>query len=437
MSDNNSEKANVKISLRNVYKVFGKNAARGVELSKKGLSKDEILEKTKLAVGVSNVSFDVYEGETLVVMGLSGSGKSTLIRCVNRIMDPTAGEILIDDVDITKLNDDELREVRRKKFSMVFQSFALFPHRRVIENVEYGLEIQGVDKEVRREKAETALKLVGLDGWGDYYPENLSGGMKQRVGLARALSVDPDILLMDEAFSALDPLIRSDMQDELIALNDRVRKTILFITHDLDEALKMGDRIVLMKDGYVVQIGTPEEILTNPADEYVQRFVANVDITKVLTAQDVMKIHSPVAFVKDGPRVALRKMKEHGLSGMFVVKSSGELVGHLTADKAAQAAKNEDKWLDQVTDRDSVLSVPLDQPVRTLFPMVESGNPIAVVDEDHHFKGVIVRGSILAALAESHSDSTSIDEPSELASKVLTPGSNNEAASDEADKENN
>ncbi len=426
MSDSHAEEANVKIKLRNVYKVFGKNASRGVELSKQGMGKDEILKKTKLAVGVSNVSFDVYEGETLVVMGLSGSGKSTLIRCVNRIMEPTAGEILIDDVDITKLNEEELREVRRKKFSMVFQSFALFPHRKVIENVEYGLEIQGVDKETRRDKAEKALKLVGLGGWGDYFPENLSGGMKQRVGLARALSVDPDILLMDEAFSALDPLIRSDMQDELIALNDRVKKTILFITHDLDEALKMGDRIVLMKDGYVVQIGTPEEILTNPADEYVERFVANVDITKVLTAQDVMKQHSPVAYVKDGPRVALRKMKEHGLSGMFVVKSSGELVGHLTADKAAQAAKNEEKWLDQVTDRDSVLSVPLDQPVRTLFPMVEGGHPIAVVDDEHHFKGVIVRGSILAALAESHSESTTSDEPSDLASQVLTQGSSDD-----------
>ncbi|MFW6235090.1 MAG: quaternary amine ABC transporter ATP-binding protein [Spirochaetota bacterium] len=423
MSDKSGDQRTVKIRLKNVYKVFGKNAGRGVELSKQGLSKDQILKKTKLAVGVSNVSFDVYEGETLVVMGLSGSGKSTLIRCVNRIMEPTAGEIFVDDVDITKLDDEALRDVRRKKFSMVFQSFALFPHRRVIENVAYGLEIQGADRETRLEKAEKSLKLVGLGGWGDYYPENLSGGMKQRVGLARALSVDPDILLMDEAFSALDPLIRSDMQDELIALNDRVRKTILFITHDLDEALKMGDRIVLMKDGYVVQIGTPEEILTNPADEYVERFVANVDITKVLTAQDVMKQHSPVAYVKDGPRVALRKMKEHGLSGMFVVKSSGELVGHLSADKAAQAAKNEEKWLDQVTERDSVLSVPLDQPVRSLFPMVEGGQPIAVVDEDKHFKGVIVRGSILAALAESQAESKSLAEPSDVASQILTPGS--------------
>ena len=393
------EEQKVKIRIENVYKVFGRSPARAIELVQKGMSKDEILSKTKLAVGVADASFDIYEGETVVVMGLSGSGKSTLIRCVNRLMEPTYGKIYVDDVDVTSLDKEELRDLRRKKFGMVFQSFALFPHKTVFENVEFGLEVQGVDPEERRKKSEDALQLVGLAGWGDYLPANLSGGMKQRVGLARALAVDPDILLMDEAFSALDPLIRTDMQDELLALESRVRKTILFITHDLDEALKMGDRIVLMRDGKVVQIGTAEDILSRPANDYVARFVENVDITKVLTAEDVMKKPTPVAFVKDGPRVALRKMQEAGMSGIFVVRRNHELVGHVTAERASEAAKKGEQWIEEITRADEVASVPLDEPVRQIFPMV-SGNPVAVVDKENILRGVIVRGSVLAALSE-------------------------------------
>ncbi len=393
------EEQKVKIRIENVYKVFGRNPGRAIELVQKGMSKDEILSKTKLAVGVADASFDIYEGETVVVMGLSGSGKSTLIRCVNRLMEPTAGKIYVDDVDVTSLDKEELRDLRRKKFGMVFQSFALFPHKTVFENVEFGLEVQGVDPEERRKKSEDALQLVGLAGWGDYLPANLSGGMKQRVGLARALAVDPDILLMDEAFSALDPLIRTDMQDELLALESRVRKTILFITHDLDEALKMGDRIVLMRDGKVVQIGTAEDILSRPANDYVARFVENVDITKVLTAEDVMKKPTPVAFVKDGPRVALRKMQEAGMSGIFVVRRNHELVGHVTAERASEAAKKGEQWIEEITRADEVASVPLDEPIRQIFPMV-SGNPVAVVDKENILRGVIVRGSVLAALSE-------------------------------------
>lgn len=404
MADENNGQRKPRIKLRNIYKIFGKNPQRGVDLLQQGMSKDDLLNKSKLAVGCADVSFDIYEGETLVVMGLSGSGKSTLIRTVNRLMEPTAGQVIVDGTDVTKLNPEELRKFRQQKFSMVFQSFALFPHRTVLENVEFGLEIQGVNPEDRRPRAEDSLKTVGLEGWGEYYPTNLSGGMKQRVGLARALTTNTDVLLMDEAFSALDPLIRTDMQDELIALNDRVQKTIMFITHDLDEALKMGDRIVLMKDGAVVQIGTPEDILTNPANDYVERFVENVDITKVLTAQDVMKKPRPVALVKDGPRVALRKMKESGLSGIFVCRQSGELVGHLSAERAAEAAKKEDKWIETITDREHVASVPLDHPVRQLFALCSSGNPVAVVDDQNHLRGVVVRGSIIAALSEARVD---------------------------------
>ncbi len=391
----------VKIRIEDVYKVFGKNPTRAIDMVKNGMSKDEILSQAKLVVGCSRVSFNIYEGETVVVMGLSGSGKSTLIRCVNRLMEPTAGKIYVDETDVTSLSLDDLRELRRRKFGMVFQSFALFPHRTVVGNVEYGLEVQGVDPDTRREKAENALKLVGLSGWDEYLPKNLSGGMKQRVGLARALAVDPDVMLLDEAFSALDPLIRTDMQDELLALESRVQKTILFITHDLDEALKMGDRIVLMKDGEVVQIGTPEEILTQPANDYVERFVANVDVTKVLTAEDVMVKPQPVAFVKDGPRTALRKMQEAGHSGIFVVRQNFELVGYATAERAAEAAKKEEKWLDEVIKSEQVATVPTDEPVRQVLPRFKDWpGPVAVTSPDNILKGVIVKGSVIAALAE-------------------------------------
>lgn len=399
------EQEPAKIQVRDVYKVFGRHPERAIDMLNNGMTKDEILEKSKLAVGVAGVSFDVYEGETLVVMGLSGSGKSTLIRCVNRLIEPTAGHIYIDGEDVMTLDPDQLRETRRRKFGMVFQSFALFPHRTVVENVEFGLEIQDVDPQVRRQKASDALELVGLGGWGDYYPDNLSGGMKQRVGLARALAVDPDVLLMDEAFSALDPLIRSDMQDELLKLETQVKKTILFITHDLDEALKMGDRIVLMKDGGVEQIGTAEEILSNPASEYVARFVENVDITKVLTAEDVMVRAEPVAFVRDGPRVALHKMRDAGHSGIFVVKQDHQLVGHVSVERAAEAAKAQEKWLDHVTKSDEIATVPLDEPVRQIFPLVaNSAQPVAVIDGKNALRGVIVRGSVIAALSDDQEE---------------------------------
>ena len=400
-SSDGQQDPKVKIAINGVYKIFGKAPEKARQMVEDGVSKDDVLSQTGNVIGVDNASFTIREGEILVVMGLSGSGKSTLIRCVNRLIEPTFGTIDVDGVDITKLDHDELRVLRRKKFGMVFQSFALLPHKTVGKNVEFGLEIQGVDQKKREEAAERALELVGLKGWGKYYPDNLSGGMKQRVGLARALAVDPDVLLMDEAFSALDPLIRSDMQDELISLQGKMHKTILFITHDLDEALKMGDRIVLMKDGKIEQIGTPEEILSHPASDYVSRFVQNVDYTKVLTAADVMKKPTPVAFVKDGPRVALRKMKESGLSGIFVVKADWELLGHVSADRAVEAAKREEQWLDHITEREECATVAPDMPVRSIFPLVaENNNPVAVIDEDNKLKGIIVRGTVLGALSE-------------------------------------
>jgi glycine betaine/proline transport system ATP-binding protein len=394
-----------KIRLENVTKVFGPKPAEALRLLDQGTSKDDIFNQTGHAVGLSNVSFSVEQGELLVVMGLSGSGKSTLIRCVNRLIEPTKGQIFVDGDDITRLSDDALLELRRRKFGMVFQHFALFPHRDIIGNVEYGLEIQGVPATERRERGREALKLVGLDGWEEAAPNQLSGGMQQRVGLARALAVKPDVLLMDEAFSALDPLIRRDMQHELIALQERVRKTIIFITHDLDEALEIGDRIVLMKDGAVVQIGTAEEILTNPADGYVERFVEGVDKTKILTAQAVMQPSRAVAYPGDGPRNVLRKMGEHGLSSMFVVNRDYQLQGVVRADSAGDAAKRGDTSIGPIIERD-VATVPADEPLQNLFtPLADSPYALPVVADDGKLLGIVVKASVLEALAEGGSGS--------------------------------
>lgn len=392
---------NEKIRIEGLYKIFGKKPDLARTLHEKGMDKDTILARTGQALGVSNASFSVYEGETLVVMGLSGSGKSTLIRCLNRLIEPSFGSIFVDGQDITTLPPEELRLVRQKKFGMVFQSFALFPHKTVAENVEYGLELQAVDKGIRQATALEVLESVGLAGWEDYYPDNLSGGMKQRVGLARALAVDPDILLMDEAFSALDPLIRTDMQDELLSLESRYKKTIVFITHDLDEALKMGDRIVLMKDGSIVQIGSPDEILSHPADEYVERFVRNVDRSKVLTARDVMLKPRPLSFVKDGPRVALKTMKDHGLSGIFITQTTGELVGYLSVEEAARVVKTGEPWLDQIQDFEDLPKAGPDDAIRDLFPFLADKNrPVAVIGPGRKLVGLLLKGSVFAALAE-------------------------------------
>jgi len=262
-----------KIEVKNLIKVYGSHTNKALELLQKGSTKEQILAKTGQTVAVNNVSLSVQSGETFVIMGLSGCGKSTILRCLNRLIDPTSGSVILDDKDITQLKSSELRKIRQTKMAMVFQQFALLPHRTVLQNTVYGLEVQGVPKEERENKAKKTLALVGLAGWENSYPDNLSGGMKQRVGLARALTNDPDILLMDEAFSALDPLIREEMQDELLNLQNKMNKTIVFITHDLSEALKLGDHIAFLRDGSLVQVGTPEEITEQPADDYVAKFV--------------------------------------------------------------------------------------------------------------------------------------------------------------------
>ncbi|WP_129139832.1 quaternary amine ABC transporter ATP-binding protein [Modicisalibacter coralii] len=396
-----SESQTIKIQVRGLSKVFGSQPKKALELRDQGLKRPEILDKTGQTLGLSNISFDVQEGELLVIMGLSGSGKSTLIRCLNRLIEPTEGDIIIDDENIPQLNEKELLQCRRRHFSMVFQNFALFPHRTVQQNAEYGLEIRGIDKEERANKARESLKQVGLDGWEDALPNQLSGGMQQRVGLARALANDSSVLLMDEAFSALDPLIRKDMQQELLELQHRMKKTTIFITHDLDEALSIGDRIILLKDGEIVQIGKPEEILTKPANDYVARFIEGVDMSRILTARHAMRPVRATAREDDGPRTILHKLRENSLDSIYVTNRERKLLGLVEVDAVDQAAKDGAQSIKSLI-HDDFPRVGPDEPLHNLFAMFsEKSYPIAVVDEDQRLLGVVVKGAVLAELAES------------------------------------
>ena len=386
------------IEVKDLSKVFGRNTRQALKFLDDGLSKEEILKKTGNTVGVNRASFSVEAGEIFVIMGLSGSGKSTLIRLVNRLIEPTEGSIFIDGEDLSKMDKKSLRQVRREKLSMVFQNFALFPYRTILENAEYGLEIQDVPKEERRKKAEEALEMVGLGGYLHQTPGQLSGGMQQRVGLARALANDPEVLLMDEAFSALDPLIRKEMQDELIALQASMKKTILFITHDLDEALRLGDRIALMKDGSIVQIGTPEEILVKPANDYVEKFVEDVDRSKILTAQHIMKRPETINIDRHGPRVALERMRAEGLSSILVVDSQQNLRGYVIADDALEARNKDIRDIEDILKTD-IHRVGKDKAMNDIFNIIhDSTAPVAVV-EDEKLIGIIVRGAVIAGLA--------------------------------------
>ena len=386
------------ISVRNLTRVFGQNPETALELHRKGRSKQEIYEETGSTLALTGISFDVMPGETFVLMGLSGSGKSTLLRCLNRLIEPTGGEIQIDGEEIVGMGEEELRMIRRRKLGMIFQSFALLPHRTVLDNVAFGLEIQGVPVEERHKIAEEVLQMVGLGGYGTSMPGEFSGGMKQRVGLARALTSDPDILLMDEAFSALDPLIKRDMQDELLDLQQRLEKTIIFVTHDLDEALKLGDRIALMRDGEIVQIGTPEEILASPGDAYVEQFVAGVDMTKVLSASDVMRRPEPVARYTAGSRVALHLMEEHDIGSVFVVDRERRLKGIVTLEDTVKAVRA-GRGLEEIITTD-IPTVALDTPLTDIISLIAgSPYPVAVVDDKTRLQGLVFRGAILAALA--------------------------------------
>ncbi|MFB6645991.1 quaternary amine ABC transporter ATP-binding protein [Bacillus toyonensis] len=399
---------NTKVRVENVTKVFGKHPQRALSLLKEGKSKSEILKETGMNVGVKKATFEVYTGEIFVIMGLSGSGKSTLVRMLNQLIKPTAGHIYIDGEDIATMGKEELRRVRRTKMSMVFQKFALFPHRTVLQNVAYGLEIQGVPVEEREKKALESLKLVGLDYHKDNYPSQLSGGMQQRVGIARALTNDPDVLLMDESFSALDPLIRKEMQDELLELQDKMEKTIIFITHDLDEALRIGDRIALMKDGEIVQIGTPEEIMMSPANEFVEKFVADVNLGKVITAESILK-RPETLLIDRGPRVALQIMRNAGVSTVYVVNKKYEFLGILTADDASKAVQKQWPIADLLLN--DIPHVYLDTLLEeTYAKMAEMKYPLPVIDEKKRLRGIIKRESVIQALAGNIEEEVKDDE---------------------------
>ncbi|SDS91751.1 glycine betaine/proline transport system ATP-binding protein [Microlunatus soli] len=396
--------------------MFGRRGAEAVRLLNDGADAEAV--KSYGTAAVIDASFEVAPGEIFVVMGLSGSGKSTLIRTLNGLWKPTAGKIYVGDVDITAVQDAELRAVRREQISMVFQHFALLPHRSVRENAAYGLEQQGVEKAKRLEQADHWLDVVGLKGWGDRLPSQLSGGMQQRVGLARALAAETDILLMDEAFSALDPLIRREMQDQLIELQSSLGKTIVFITHDLNEAMYVGDRIAVMRSGRIVQIGTAEEILTDPANDYVAKFIADVDRSRVLTASSVMEQSKAVVPVSVGPRGAVEEMRRLQVSGLLVVDRDRKLLGYVTDDTAVEAVKAGNTDLQALIRTDQLVTVAESDSLATLFaPSVDSPIPLAVVSDSGKLTGIVPRVALLASMAQDIAAEDSAEEAGGTESK--------------------
>ncbi|MDX2376282.1 glycine betaine/L-proline ABC transporter ATP-binding protein [Microbacterium sp. LRZ72] len=385
------------IEAKNLYKVFGRNPQEAVKRLQAGESRTDVADAGTAAV--IDASFSVEPGEIFVIMGLSGSGKSTIIRMLNGLFTTTSGSIEVQGEPITDIPANRLREIRRDRVSMVFQHFALLPHRTVADNVAYSRELRGEPREERLAKAEEILGMVGLEGWGDKLPSALSGGMQQRVGIARALAAETDILLMDEAFSALDPLIRREMQEQLLELQERLQKTIVFITHDLNEAMLLGDRIAVMRDGRIVQIGTPEDILTDPANDYVEQFVQDVDRTRVLTAANVMERPRPTVNESAGPRTALKQMRETYTSAAYVVGRDHRLLGTVSDHDAVKLIRKGETSLSSVL-RPVPQSVRQDEILMNLFiPAAESRLPLAVVDENDRLVGVIPRVTLLAALA--------------------------------------
>jgi glycine betaine/proline transport system ATP-binding protein len=391
-----------KIVVENLFKIFGPQPQMAMQLLRDGLNKEAIHEKTGMTVGVDNANFTIGQGEIFVIMGLSGSGKSTMVRMLNRLIEPTAGAVIVDGRNVTQMGPDDLVKFRLHNMSMVFQSFALMPHMSVLENAAFGLELAGVEKEKRRERALQALEQVGLSGWEETYPKELSGGMQQRVGLARGLAVDPDILLMDEAFSALDPLIRTEMQDELLKLQEKDQRTIVFISHDLDEALRIGDRIAIMEGGRVVQVGTPEEILQNPADDYVRAFFRGVDPTNVISAGDIARdTHPTIIKTKTGSLRAAHELlsgseRDHG----YVLDAQRRFLGVVSSDSLKTAIETgvPDRPIDQAYIA-VAKAVKTDASMQDILPEVASRSwPIPVVDDQNIYKGVVSKNRFLRTL---------------------------------------
>ena len=408
------------IVIDHVFKVFGDNPERALALAREGQSKQEIVQQTGQSIGVFDASFTIGAGEIFVIMGLSGSGKSTLVRMFNRLIEPTSGRLLVDGEDIAEYDDKQLRDFRRKHISMVFQSFALLPHLTVLQNTAFGLELAGVSAAEREAAARAALEQVGLGVWAASYPDELSGGMQQRVGLARALAADPSILLMDEAFSALDPIIRTEMQDELLRLQQEKRRTIVFISHDLDEAMRIGDRVAIMRDGQVVQVGTPESILRNPADDYVRAFVRGVDQAAVFKAGDIARktqvevSESPTS----GCRPALKRLQDQDREWAYVVDAGHRFLGAVSSDSLRRALQGHEGPLglchafvpevEPVTD---------DTPITELYAhMVTQPAPLPVVNAQGRFVGTISKNRLFTFLdPNTDAEGSPLPEPTETA----------------------
>jgi glycine betaine/proline transport system ATP-binding protein len=389
------------IRVENCSVVFGRRARQALEMRRSGKSKAEVERATGSTIGAYDASFDVYKGEIFVIIGLSGSGKSTILRAINGLNELTEGKVYLEDDLVSKMPIKQLRAVRRRKIGMVFQHFGLLPHRTVLDNIAFGLEIEGVPVADRKKKAEETLPQVGLEGQGNKLITELSGGMKQRVGLARALATEQEILLMDEPFSALDALIRRDMQNLFLSIQGEAKRTVVFVTHDLDEALTLGHRVAIMKDGEIVQLGTPEYILREPANEYVERFVEGVDYAKVRLAGSVMVEAKEVAYLNEGPTVVLRRMRQAGLSHMFVLDSERRLIGLADVEEVARLAERDKRELRAAVDE--APKVQRRTPLREVLPhFVEDADaPVAVVGEGERLEGVIVRGALIAGLTTS------------------------------------
>lgn len=389
-----------KIVVKDLYKVFGDRPDQAMQMINDGIDKAEIFDKTGQTVGVCGASFTVRQGEIFVVMGLSGSGKSTLVRLLNRLIEPTSGQVLYDGTDIAAMNDEELRELRRRDMSMVFQSFALMPHMSVVENAAFGLELAGVAENERHERALNALDQVGLKAQANSYPDELSGGMQQRVGLARALANDPSVMLMDEAFSALDPLIRTEMQDELLTLQREHKRTIIFISHDLDEAMRIGDRIAIMEGGIVVQVGTPEEILNNPANDYVKSFFRGVDVSTILTAKDIVVKRQVTVIEREGVglKTALNRLRNEDREYGYIVGDKLDFHGIISVDSVDQAIKSGADKLSAAFLPD-IEAVSHDTQLSDLIGTVaHTPCGVPVVNETGKYLGVINRANLLATL---------------------------------------
>ena len=392
------------LSCRNLWKVFGDGPLDLVDSIDPSLSREEVLARTGCVVAVRDVSFQVEEGETFVIMGLSGSGKSTVVRCLSRLIEPTRGEVHIDGQNLLAMNKQQLREIRRHKMGMVFQHFGNFPHKRVSENVAYGLQVQGIDRATQRRRAAEVIDLVGLSGWEERYPHELSGGMQQRVGLARALAVDPQILLFDEPFSALDPLIRRDMQDQLIGLQQLVQKTMVFITHDFLEALKVGDRVAIMKDGEFVQTGTPEELVSNPIDDYVRDFTRDVPRSKVLTARSVMTPAYVCVTADEGLSDLAAKLSAQACERAAVVDGQGSFVGIATLSGTRDGARAHASVASIM--QDSCPTAEPDTRLERLIPLAMTGEAPVAVLENGRCIGIITREAAVAALVSDEGVAT-------------------------------